>query len=158
MTAIRTRRPLSERSSQLARIHIGAEQLGMDDETYRDMLWSIGRVRSAKDLDLAGREAVLKHLKACGWRDSRRTSGGRRTAYPKGSQAALIRHLWTRLAQAGQVLDGADSALRAYVKAQSAPYHKDRVGWDDPRLLPRFVAGRVIEHLKQWCERAGVVR
>jgi phage gp16-like protein len=119
------------------------------------MLWSVGRVRSAADLDLAGRQAVLAHLVGCGWRD---TGTSRPRPYKKGSQAALIRHLWTRLAQAGQVQDGSDRALRAFVRSQSAPHHPQRIGWDDPRLLPRSVAGQVIEHLKQWCERAGVER
>lgn len=149
------------RNVELAKIHIAAQQLGMDDDTYRDMLWSIGRVRSAKDLDLAGRQAVLAHLVGCGWVDSNanRARGGKPAhTYKKGSQAALIRHLWTRLAQAGQVQDGSDRALRAFVRSQSAPHHPQRAGWDDPRLLPRSAAGHIIEHLKQWCERAGVAR
>lgn len=155
MTAARKSPPA--RNIELAKIHIAAQQLGLDDDTYRDMLWSIGRVRSAKDLDLAGRDAVLKHLVACGFRDTGHQRG-HRPLYQKGSQAALIRHLWTRLAQAGQVQDDSDRALRAYVRAQSAPHHPEHVGWDDPRLLPRSVAGLVIEHMKQWCERAGVAR
>jgi len=153
MTAVRKPRPA--RSIELAKIHIAAQQLGMDDDTYRDMLWSVGRVRSAKDLDLAGRAAVLAHLGACGFRN---TGASRPQPYKKGSQAALIRHLWTQLAQAGQVQDSSDRALRAFVRSQSAPHHPQHVGWDDPRLLPRTVAGMVIEHLKQWCERAGVAR
>ncbi|MGN6229137.1 MAG: gp16 family protein [Dyella sp.] len=154
MTALR--KPNPARNNQLAMIHIAAQQLGMSDDTYRDMLWSIGRVRSAKDLDLAGREAVLKHLAAVGWKDPRRPV--RRPAYQKGSQAALIRVLWTKLAKAGAVEDGSDKALRAYVRSQSAPYHPAHVGWDDANLLPRTAASKVIEHLKQWCERAGVKR
>lgn len=142
-------------------IHIAAQQLGLiragDDSAYRDMLWSIGRVRSAGDLDTAGREAVLRHLAGCGWKDPRHP-GSRRPRYRKGSQAALIRHLWTRLAQAGAVQDGSDRALRAYVRGQSAPHHPQQVGWDDPTLLPKAAAGAVIEHLKQWCARAGVER
>lgn len=58
--------PNKPRSRDLAAIHIAAQQLGMDDATYRDMLWTIARVRSAKDLDWAGRRAVLDHLRACG--------------------------------------------------------------------------------------------
>jgi phage gp16-like protein len=152
-----TRKPVAGRNNHLAMIHIAAQSLGLDDDTYRDMLWTVARVRSAKDLDNAGREAVLKHLTACGWKDPRHASA-RRSAYRKGTQAALIRHLWTLLAQAGEAKDGSDKALRAYVRAQSATYHPQQVGWDDPNLLPRSVAGKVIEHLKQWCERAGIER
>lgn len=150
-------KPAPARNIQLAKIHIAAQQLGLDDSTYRDMLWTIGRQRSARDLDLAGREAVLRHLVACGWKDTGHQPS-RRPTYRKGTQAALIRHLWTRLAQAGEVQDGSDKALRAYVRTQSAAHHPQHIGWDDANLLPRSVAGKVIEHLKQWCERAGVER
>jgi len=150
MTAARaTANRAAGRNRDLAMIHIAAQQLGMSDETYRDMLWSVGRVRSAKDLDLPGRDAVLAHLRACGWKDARR----RPSPYKKGSQAALIRHLWTELARAGAVQDVSDRALRAFVKAQSAPHDPNGQGWDDPRLLPRPVASAVIEHLKKWCDR-----
>lgn len=54
--------PKSIRQKQLARIHIQAKQLGMDRESYESLLWTIARVRSAKDLDLAGRHRVLDHL------------------------------------------------------------------------------------------------
>lgn len=155
MTA--ARKPAPARNVELAKIHIAAQQLGMAEDTYRDMLWSVGRVRSAKDLDLAGRQAVLAHLVACGFRDTSHQRG-RPRPYKKGTQAALIRHLWTRLAQAGEVHDASDKALRAYVRTQSAAHHPQHLGWDDANLLPRSVAGKVIEHLKQWCERAGVAR
>jgi phage gp16-like protein len=55
------------RRSELAKIHIAKEQLGLDDETYRQMLWTIARVQSAGKLDAAGRRAVLEHLKARGF-------------------------------------------------------------------------------------------
>ncbi len=60
------------RRSELAKIHMAAEQLGMDtadkDEAseYRSMLWTVARVRSAAGLDWAGRKKVLDHLKSCG--------------------------------------------------------------------------------------------
>lgn len=150
-------RPRPARNGELAMIHIAAQQLGMDDSTYRDMLWSIARVRSAKDLDQAGREQVLRHLSAVGWKDPRQATG-QRPRYRKGSQAALIRHLWSRLHDAGAVQDGSDKALRSYVRSQSVSYDKNGQGWDDANMLPRWVAGKVIEHLKQWCEREGIAR
>lgn len=153
------RKPKPGRHTDLAKIHIGATKVGLidgvDDSAYRDMLWTIGRVRSAKDLDAAGRAAVLKHLAAIGWADP---AAGRssRPRYQKGSQAALIRHLWTCLARAGAVRDGSDAALRAYGKQQSQSYHPQRAGYDAPELMPAWVAGKVIEHLKAWCERESV--
>lgn len=50
------------RKRELARIHILAEQLGLDRDTYEDMLWVQARVRSAAALDDHGRRAVIKHM------------------------------------------------------------------------------------------------
>ncbi len=60
--------PAQPRTSSLAQIHIAKKQLGMDDGTYRAMLWGVARVNSAADLDHAGRAKVLAHLKACGFK------------------------------------------------------------------------------------------
>lgn len=65
------------RKRELAAIHIARQQLGLDEATYRDMLWTVGRVRSAADLDWAGRKRVLDHLAGCGAR-----IGGRRPSTP----------------------------------------------------------------------------
>lgn len=60
--------PAQPRGNGLAQIHIAKKQLGLDDDTYRAMLWGVARVRSAADLDHAGRAKVLAHLKACGFK------------------------------------------------------------------------------------------
>lgn len=56
-----------QRTAELATIHVGKKQLGLDDETYRDMLWTVARVRSAKDLDHKGRREVIEHMRARGF-------------------------------------------------------------------------------------------
>lgn len=57
-----------QRRGDLAQIHIAKKALGLEDDAYRDMLFAIGRVRSAGDLDFAGRRAVLDHLRKCGFK------------------------------------------------------------------------------------------
>ncbi|MCX7172447.1 MAG: regulatory protein GemA, partial [Proteobacteria bacterium] len=59
-------KPKSTRNSELAAIHCAKKDLGLDDETYRDMLFTIARVRSAGDLDWTGRKRVMEHLKSRG--------------------------------------------------------------------------------------------
>lgn len=144
------------RNIELAKIHIGATFLNLiqpcDDSAYRDMLWAVARVRSAKDLDDAGREKVLAYLRNSGWVD---TSPPTRGQGPK-PQVQLIRKLWAALGDAGHLDSPTETALRAFVKKQSAPYHPQKFGYDAPELLPSRVAQRVIEHLKQWCRRTGV--
>lgn len=51
------------RNAELAEIHIAKKDANMADDSYRDMLWTLGRVRSAADLDYAGRHRVLDHLR-----------------------------------------------------------------------------------------------
>lgn len=51
------------RNAELAAIHIAKAEANMADESYRDMLWTLARVRSAADLDYAGRHRVLDHLR-----------------------------------------------------------------------------------------------
>lgn len=158
MKAHRARNPAG-RNIELAKIHMGATALGMitkaDDSAYRDMLWSVARVRSAGDLDAGGRAKVLEHLQGRGWKDNR-SPARRRALATSTPQAEKIRHLWVLLIQAGAVKDGSERALRAYTERQSKPYHPQRVGYSAPELLPAPVAQRVIEHLKHWCRRLGI--
>lgn len=56
------------RNKDLAMIHIAKKKIGMDDETYRSMLWTCARVKSSADLDYAGRAKVLAHLASRGWK------------------------------------------------------------------------------------------
>lgn len=57
-----------QRKSELAAIHVAKKQLGLDDATYRAMLWTVARVHSAADLDHAGRQAVIEHLRKRGFK------------------------------------------------------------------------------------------
>lgn len=56
------------KSREIQLIKIAQKQLGLDDETYRDMLWTAARVKSSTELDFAGRKKVLDHLKECGFK------------------------------------------------------------------------------------------
>lgn len=62
--------PPDQRTRELGAIHKRAAQLGMNthdkhsESEYRSMLWTVARVRSARDLDHAGRRRVLDHLGA----------------------------------------------------------------------------------------------
>jgi len=82
-----TRHPTDQRRRDLATIHMAKAQLGMDDAAYRDILWTIARVRSSADLDQAGRNKLLDHLKACGWKPLRQAQGERNV---KGNEWAFI--------------------------------------------------------------------
>lgn len=69
---------MNNRNAELAKIHLGTKQLGMGVEDYRCMLWTVARVRSAKDLDEHQRHEVIKHLVKCGATFERQKKAGRR--------------------------------------------------------------------------------
>jgi phage gp16-like protein len=145
----------SDRGKELALIHIAAADLGLrtnvDDSAYRDMLWTVARVRSAKDLDAAGRQTVLRHLRACGWQQQPTAS-----TYERGSPAALIRHLWTQLHKAGAIRQQSDRALRHYIaKHLPAATGVTEVA---PQHLSTADSMRIIEQLKRWLARAETSR
>lgn len=56
------------RRGGVVQIQIARRQLCLSDDDYYAMLWGVARVKSAKDLDHAGRQKVLAHLKACGFK------------------------------------------------------------------------------------------
>jgi phage gp16-like protein len=60
------------RRVELAKIHIAKQQLGLDDEVYKQMLWTVARVESSADLDTHGRRKVIEHLKSRGFIDNKK--------------------------------------------------------------------------------------
>lgn len=126
------------RLRDLATIHVAKKQLGMEDDTYRDMLWSLARVRSAGDLDFAGRRAVLDHLKACGFK--------RTGPMARDPQSRKVRALWLALRDLGALRDASERALNVYVARQTGA---KTLQWASSEQL-----NQVIESLKAWQHRA----
>lgn len=131
----------SLRQNDLAKIHMAKTDLGLDDDTYRDMLFTVARVRSAADLDFSGRRRVLDHLKSRGWRPGRGKKP-RKHADPLG---AKILALWLELRDRGLISDASEAALGGWLKRQTGV---QAIRWLDNRQ-----AHLVIEALKRWIER-----
>lgn len=132
------------RNAELAMIHIARKDLGLDDDTYRDVLWTVGRVRSSKDLDWTGRKKLLEHFKAKGWKPSApRKAKATKPVAP--GQPGLVRSLWDELHAAGKVRDPSDQALGAWLRRNGWP---ERVEWLDGKQVTS-----AIEALKKWLAR-----
>lgn len=131
----------AEKRRDIQIIHIAKQQLGMDDATYRDILFTLTRKRSSLALDFPERKKVLDHMEACGFK---RTKPQPR-ALADDPQSKKIRALWLGLHSAGKVRNPSESALAAFVKRQTG---RDALQWLNGRE-----ASALIEELKKWLAR-----
>jgi hypothetical protein len=53
--------------NQIQLIHIAKNELGLDDDLYRDMLFNLFGERSSRDLTYAQGVELIDHLKDCGF-------------------------------------------------------------------------------------------
>lgn len=132
------------RNAELAQIHIARAQLGIDEDTYRAILWTVARVKSAKDLDWTGRKTLLEHFQAKGWKPAPPKSARAAKPAPKG-QDGLVRALWSDLHAAGKVRDPSDAALGSWLARNKWP---QRAEW-----LSQQQITQAIEALKKWLDR-----
>ncbi len=122
------------RRAELGKIHMGAEALGMDtedkdpDSEYRRMLWSVARVRSAADLDEAGRRRVLDHLKACGFKAKRKSRP--RPSQDREALVGKVRAMLEAMSLPDEYADGMSKKM----------FHVERYEWCNPDQIHRLVA------------------
>lgn len=115
--------------TELARIHIAKNELGMDDETYRAMLQNVAGVASSKDLTEAGFKKLMAHFKRCGWKPKAKPgkpSVGR-------SKQALISKVEALLTEAKLPWAYADAMAKRM-------YGIEQTGWLEPEQLQGIVA------------------
>lgn len=122
-------------------VHAACRQLGMDEDTRRDMLQGVAGVRSTTDLSLAACDAVLDHLRKAG------AAKGTRIGH-KGAPAALdrtpqLQKIEALLADMGLPWSYAD-AIAKNVTGGSNPKAIARLGWvKDPKHLQAVIVALV---------------
>lgn len=139
------------RRADLAAIHIAKARLRWDDGTYRDVLFSVCRVKSSAQLDFTGRKRFLAHLQACVRQMApslapspvRRATA--RNPTPLKPTQAKMWSLWMELADAEKVEHRTMAALTAFAKRQTGVDHLDWLNGRQEDL--------VIESLKAWLAR-----
>jgi phage gp16-like protein len=130
----------------LAKLHIAKKQLGLDDDTWRDLLERETGKRSSKDMSDGERGRVLDVLKNHGFKPA--SKGSRKGI--EGKYAPKLQALWIAGYNLGLIRNRDDAALLAFVKRQT--------GIDHTRFLRYAEDGaRAIEALKAWLERDGGV-
>jgi phage gp16-like protein len=139
----------------LAKVHLAAKELGLQEDARRDVLARITGFRSSADCTDAQLDAVLVEFKRLGW--TPKPSGAaprmgtapvsktvRRADHPAAKKA---RALWISLHQLGVVRDRSEKALESFARRQ---LKIDRLQWADPSQC-----FRLIEALKAMAGRAG---
>lgn len=124
-------------------IHIGKSKLGMDDDTYRIMLQSVGNKSSTTLMTISELESVLEHLKNRGFKVVPNKAGSMGKANTE--QAQKIRALWLNLYEIGGIKDPSEYALSRYVKRI--------VGIDHLKWIDINQGIKLIETLKKWINR-----
>ena len=158
---------MADPRKNIAMIKIATKQLGISDEdgnealgvlsTYRLMLKNLtGKTSTAIGaMSDAERGKVIRHLKSKGFTSGRPKRREKAPGMASTGQIGLIHVLWKVLGE-GNHLDapGTDS-LNAWVLSSTKKYNQG-AGYSATDFLPEYVAGRLIESLKQWCFRVGI--
>jgi len=138
------------RKRELAAIHVAKKQLGLDEETYRTMLFTVTRKRSAGALDHAERQAVIEHLRRRGFvridpRPAPPADHGKKPAVPAERQA-LVNKIEALLADAARPWN--------YVRAMASRMFGLQLEWCSADQLRRLIAALEYDRRRREARRA----
>lgn len=142
-------------------VHVGARELGLDDDTRRDLQLTVTGKASLAAMTEGEIGRVVDALKARGFRPSAGPAGGkggtkgmRRPAAPRGD-LRFAHVLWSKLARAGAVDQAGAAGLNAFVRARfGAAWGAEPIDVDTLRDGRKIAT--LLEALKAMCRRAGV--
>lgn len=135
----------ARRKKLVAKVKIAQAQLGLDDDTYRDLLENVTGKRSAAKLKSWELDNVIKRLVQQGFKPKRQ----RTRAQAADDQSNKIKSLWLQLHEAGKVRDPSERALVNWAKGQ----FKNSQGIEALQWLDIHQKSRLIESLKKWLAR-----
>jgi len=143
----------ADRRAMLAKVHLAAKELGLDEDARRDVLERVTGRRSSADCTDDQLDQVLAHFRGLGWKPKTGAAPRTGTAPVPGRTPATspvarkARAMWLSLWNLGVVHSGSEASLEAFGKRQLGV---DRLQWVNPaKVEPLFKA------LKAMAERAG---
>lgn len=136
---------LAERRALISKIHVAKAKLGLDEDTYRDMLERHTGFRSAKDCSVKQLTAVIGGLQKAGFQVNSHSYSG-----PAQKMANKVRALWISGWNLGIITDPSDKAMDAFILRQTGIA---KVQW----LKDATDGAKVIDALKAWLAREGHV-
>ena len=123
---------------KIALVQVAKQQLGLDDDTYRDILHRLAGVKSSKDLDEAGFKALMIHFEAAGFVSTakKRNFGERRPGMASASQVAKIRKLWGAFTEGA----GTDTTLGKWLEGR---FKVSSIRFVASELAPKAIAALI---------------
>lgn len=148
MSAARKARfaPQPHRRAMIAKVHLASKQLGLDEDTYRSVLFQVTGQMSAADCSEAELTELVEHFKARGFKARPAKKPGQRTAADH-LPARKARALWISLYHLGAIDNSSEQALEAFARRQ---LKVDALQWAD-----QAQCYKLIEALKAMAERHG---
>lgn len=129
--------------STLSKIHIAKQQLGLDDDTYRDLLGRVCGVRSAKELTSKQASRVLREFERLGFQPISTGNKGRPHNFNSGAMPEMITKIGALLADMQLPWSYADAVARQMFGIQ-------RCAWvRKPKQLEAIIAALHVEQEKR---------
>jgi len=140
--------PEAERKRALRRVQTARRAIGLDDDTWRDLLERVTGQRSAAALGAGQLRDVSAELGRLGWTPEAHGGGGTWRPRAKHGHHRKIYAIWGGLRAAGVWKVQSVQSLHAFCK---------RVAWvDHVEWCDAHQASKVIEALRAIADRAGV--
>lgn len=80
---------MSHKRAMMAKIHIAKKDLGLDEDTYRDVLWRVTGKRSCKGMDIKELNAVIADMQSSGWKPKPAAKYGKKPRVAKSRTITL---------------------------------------------------------------------
>ena len=122
-----------KRTKDLARIHLAKKELGLEDDTYRELLKNLTGKSSAGDLGPGQRWKLLQELASMGAKSGSQAHPGKPVATGQRAKDPLISKIEAQLAEAKRPWSYAHAMAKRM-------FQVDQVQWCDADQLRRIVA------------------
>ncbi|MDO8431777.1 MAG: regulatory protein GemA [Candidatus Binatus sp.] len=139
------------RRIDLAKIHIAAKQLHLDEDVYRSIVRRVSAkfrgtpVESSGKLNARERAALISELTSFGFKVAPPRKRNPNWIETRDLHLRKLLALWGELARTGEMKDSSKAALRRFVNRATG---KDAIQWLSPEEC-----NKVIEMLKAWRKR-----
>lgn len=140
----------------IKKIHVGCRQLGIEEDTRRDLTLRVVGKDSLRACTAAELEAVVDALKAQGFKPEAKAKGGRKfRPFASRGDVRFCHVLWAKLVQAEAMSVPGSEGLNAFVRAR---FEKTwgAVPIDIDQMRDWQQIAQVISALKAMCERHGI--